>query len=824
MSVENGSDIQNFCWPAPLSALYSKAEPWSEPQECELEGINGALGQCSLVSISPADQTIQIQIERTKSPITLAFSQFRRLTLKRPIYPNDQLSADRFPTLPGAPASAEYHLQLHDGSVRSGLTVGYVETSFGLFVFTPLDERGSVQRVFMPHHAFVRLRLTEHLGKLTAKSGAASATAFEALDKTEAAPSGHRPGDFLTEAAVVSPGQLMLALDHQSKMPAIRVGEALLRLGYVDENQLQQALAEQSGKSSKRVGELLIQAGVLSRRDLNTALAHKMGYPFVDVTQFPIEPAALEKIPLSTAQRLMVLPLLARSDLTVVAAADPTRREMVEELEFLLHGRVITTLGDENDIGRTMTAAYDRLAKGGWHTDDVEPKAEPPEPAVGHDLLESLELRTAPKAPAADPVPKVAESGPSLSKLIHTMITEAFARGVSDIHVETQAHQAKVRIRFRQDGLLAPYLELPHTYRAALVAHLKSMAELDSSQQHQPQNGKIDFRKFSPQHGLELRLCTIPTAHGLEDMVLHLLSSPKPLALDQLDLSPDNLAGLRQAVGQPVGMVLCAGPAGSGKTTTLHALLSVLNTPQCKIWTAEDPIEITQSALRQVQVNPKTGWTFAKALRTLLQADPDILMAGEINDAETARVAMEAALTGHLMLSSLRTHSAAEAVTRLVHMGMDTFNLADALLAVLAQRLTRRLCTKCRTQAPADEAYITHLLDDYLRAFPAAQCPPRQEVLAQWTQQYGHNGALPRYHAAGCSHCQGSGLSGRVGLHELMSVSTGMRRLIQTGAQSQDLVAEAFKDGTFRTLRQDGITKVLAGLTSMDEVRANTHV
>jgi type II secretory ATPase GspE/PulE/Tfp pilus assembly ATPase PilB-like protein len=404
-----------------------------------------------------------------------------------------------------------------------------------------------------------------------------ASTTFEVQDKTEAAPGGHKPGDFLTEAAVVSPGQLMLALDHQSKMPAIRVGEALLRLGYVDENQLQQALAEQSGKSSKRVGELLVQAGALSRRDLNTALAHKMGYPFVDVTRFPIEPAALEKIPFSTAQRLMVLPLLARNDLTVVVAADPTRREMVEELEFLLQGRVITTLGDQNDISQTITAAYDRLAKGGWQTDEVEPKAEPPEQASGHDLLESLELRTAPMAPAADQVPKVAESGASLSKLVHTMITEAFARGASDIHVETQAHQAKVRIRFRQDGLLAPYLELPHTYRSALVAQLKIMADLDVSQQHQPQDGKIDFKKFSPQHGLELRLTTIPTAHGLEDVVLHLLSSPKPLALDQLDLLPDQLEGLRRAVGQQVGMVLCAGPAGSGKTTTLHALLQDLD-------------------------------------------------------------------------------------------------------------------------------------------------------------------------------------------------------------------------------------------------------
>jgi type II secretory ATPase GspE/PulE/Tfp pilus assembly ATPase PilB-like protein len=389
--------------------------------------------------------------------------------------------------------------------------------------------------------------------------------------------------------------------------------------------------------------------------------------------------------------------------------------------------------------------------------------------------------------------------------------------------VECQPRQAKVRIRFRKDGMLTPYLELPHTYRSALVARLKIMADLDISERRKPQDGKIDFRKFSAKHRLELRIATIPTSGGLEDVVMRLLSSAKPLPLDKLGLSPDNFDNLRMAVSRPYGMVLCVGPTGSGKTTTLHSVLDFLSTPERKIWTAEDPIEITQPALRQVQVNAKIDWTFAKALRSFLRADPDIIMVGEIRDAETAKIAIEASLTGHLLLSTLHTNSAAETVTRLIDMGMDPFNFADSLLAVLAQRLARRFCAHCRTSAPASKAQVDALLEDYLRIFPEEFRPARQYVLNEWLTHYGQDGQLHHYEATGCNQCQGSGMNGRVGLHELMSVTPTLRRMIQINARAEDLATEAFRGGQFRTLRQDGILKVLAGLTSMDEVRANSN-
>ncbi len=408
-------------------------------------------------------------------------------------------------------------------------------------------------------------------------------------------------------------------------------------------------------------------------------------------------------------------------------------------------------------------------------------------------------------------------------RLINSMIAEAQAQGVSDIHVECQPGREKVRIRFRKDGVLRPYLELPHTYRNALIARIKIMCDLDISERRKPQDGKINFGKFVPGQRLELRVATIPTLNGFEDAVLRLLSSAKAIPIDQLGLSPDNLRAVKAAAHRPYGMLLCVGPTGSGKTTTLHSVLGHINLPDRKIWTAEDPVEITQAGLRQVQVNPKIDWTFAKALRAFLRADPDVIMVGEIRDRETAQMAVEASLTGHLVMSTLHTNSAVETVTRLLDMGMDPFNFADSLLAVLAQRLVRRLCGKCVQAAPATPAQVDERLADYQRAFgDAADRPQPDAVLAGWRERFGKDGKLMHHHAPGCTHCDGSGLRGRAGLHELLVVTRQMRHLIQTGARPDEMLRTALAEG-LRTLRQDGIDKVWAGVTTIEEVRASSN-
>ncbi|HKW84654.1 MAG TPA: GspE/PulE family protein, partial [Burkholderiaceae bacterium] len=289
----------------------------------------------------------------------------------------------------------------------------------------------------------------------------------------------------------------------------------------------------------------------------------------------------------------------------------------------------------------------------------------------------------------------------------------------------------------------------------------------------------------------------------------------------------ENLERLKSAVERPYGMVLCVGPTGSGKTTTLHSALSHINVPERKIWTAEDPVEITQPGLRQVQVNPKIDWTFAKALRAFLRADPDVIMVGEIRDTETASMAVEASLTGHLVLSTLHTNSAPETVTRLLDMGLDPFNFGDSLLAVLAQRLVRRLCTECRKSRPAESAEVDELLADYMHAFGSTEAAPapvsKDAVLERWRAQNSRDGRLLMHHSPGCKACDETGYKGRAGVHELMVISRELRHLVQTGARAETLAHTAMAEG-MRTLRHDGIDKVWAGVTSIEEVRATSNV
>jgi len=630
---------------------------------------------------------------------------------------------------------------------------------------------------------------------------------------------------------VVMPEQLLNALEAQSRTPIARIGEALISLGMVTQEQLRAGLDRQKLDPMVPLGETLVRMGVVSRGQLQTALVRKMGYPLVNLHLFPPAAEALRKLPHAVARRLQIMPLMLHEGRLIVAIDDPTsRHSALDEVEFVSQLKVTPVVGQCLDLDGVLNAAYEKI---GEHTGSTpNPFAaslDPSQPldfdvAGTSELLQTLEKEVS--APPTVSEAPIEQSDNSLVRMINSMIIEAHREGVSDIHIESYPGQEKTRIRFRRDGLLHTYLELPPSYRNAIVARVKIMCDLDISEKRNPQDGKINFTKYSPQHRIELRVATIPTNNGLEDVVMRILASAKPIPMDRLGLSPDNLAQLTKAVERPYGMVLCVGPTGSGKTTTLHSALMHINTPERKIWTAEDPVEITQAGLRQVQINPRIDWTFAKALRAFVRADPDVIMVGEIRDEETAKTAIEASLTGHLVLSTLHTNSAPETVTRLLDMGMDPFNFADSLLAVLAQRLVRRLCTQCTTGTPASPEAIEELLDDYMHAFGPEQqrdAAQRQAVLAGWVQRHGRDGRLHTYTSKGCKHCGETGYKGRVGIHELMSMSKPLRRLVQTGARAEELQQAALQEG-MRTLRQDGIEKVLAGQTSIEEVRATSNV
>lgn len=438
------------------------------------------------------------------------------------------------------------------------------------------------------------------------------------------------------------------------------------------------------------------------------------------------------------------------------------------------------------------------------------------------DLLSDLGDDEAIGESGSDDVSAAADN--ELVRLVNKIIVDAYQQGASDIHIEPRPGKEKTMVRFRKDGSLVPYIEIPASFRAALVTRLKIMCDLDISEKRKPQDGKIKFKKYGPLD-IELRVATIPTAGGLEDVVMRILAAGEPIPLAQLGLSSNNYRNLIQCVEKPYGLFFVCGPTGSGKTTTLHSVLGHLNKPDTKIWTAEDPVEITQKGLRQVQINKKAGLDFATIMRAFLRADPDIIMVGEMRDAETTGIGIEASLTGHLVFATLHTNSAPESIIRLLDMGMDPFNFADAMLGILAQRLGKRLCKECKTAYTPDEAEIEHLLDEYsdeLRNTDAWRQNPqgaREAIRQEWLKNWAKDGKLTLYKARGCPTCNDTGYKGRVGLHELLVGTDPVKKLIQEKARVAEILACALNEG-MRTLKMDGIEKVLQGITDLAQVRA----
>jgi len=412
-----------------------------------------------------------------------------------------------------------------------------------------------------------------------------------------------------------------------------------------------------------------------------------------------------------------------------------------------------------------------------------------------------------------------------LVKLVNKIIIDAYNQGASDIHIEPYPGKGKTEIRFRKDGTLFPYIEVPGSYRNAIVARIKIMCDLDISEKRKPQDGKIKFKRFGPLD-VELRVATIPSQGGVEDVVMRILAAGEPIPIDKLGLSPSNLPKLKDTVSKPYGLFFVCGPTGSGKTTTLHSVLGFLNTPDTKIWTAEDPVEITQKGLRQVQVNRKAGLDFATVMKSFLRADPDIIMVGEMRDKETTGTGIEASLTGHLVFATLHTNSAPESIIRLLDMGMDPFNFSDALLGILAQRLAKRLCSKCKQPyAPGGEE-MKHILQEYCSEL-LNTAPFKKDAKAAYEGVYrdlarhyaGDKGHFTLYKAKGCEACSNTGYKGRVGLHELLLASDVIKKLIQEHARVAEILAVSLEEG-MRTLKMDGIEKVLQGITDMPQVRA----
>ncbi len=535
---------------------------------------------------------------------------------------------------------------------------------------------------------------------------------------------------------------------------------------------------------------LLLDRYAVPKEALGSALSDFYQCPYLPYDERTVIDADLLKtLNLDYLKKNLWLPIARRGSLIDVLTSDPHDFDKGWDVRRTFPGMTIRyAVGLRRDIEQLL-----HLAKGQGTSGSIG--------AILGELVNEIHLEAAIDRVSGG----IDENDSAIVRLTNQVIAEADRLGASDIHIEPYADRKDMAVRLRIDGTCFTYMRIPAAYRRAVVSRIKVMANLDISERRRPQDGKIRYR-LAKDREIELRVATLPTSGQDEDVVLRLLTAKQPMPLDAMEFAPAILQAIQAIAEKPHGIILCVGPTGSGKTTTLHAILKHINTDERKIWTAEDPIEITQDGLRQVQVHPKIGLTFATAMRAFLRADPDVIMIGEMRDKETADIAIEASLTGHLVLSTLHTNSAVETVIRLLDLGCDSFNFADAMLGVLAQRLCKRICIQCK------EAYHPSRLeyDDLVQGYG----------LREWEQRgIADAMSMTLYRGRGCDLCNRTGFKGRVPLHELLIGSEEMKSRIQSKARTVEMLSVAMREG-MTTLVQDGIQKVLQGVTTYRQVRS----
>lgn len=766
-------------WPLPHHMRVIDTEAGNRPEPATVTLHEGAVLAGVVLGIDFVAARLDFQ-PRTGARQTLAFPLIRTLFLTRPVV-LERIPLEAPPGGVEARPSGERRkstIVFKDETTLDADVVSVVRRKAGYFLFVahPGDE---ALRWFVPSEAVANYRVGEPLGQALRERKVIAPEQLEAGLRLQRRYQTARLGDYLADMGIVTREQLEAALVRQKTMSHLRLGDALVQESLITAAQRDTALAMQAADRRKLLGEILVDNGAVTREDIRRVLVEQLGVPSVTLSRFLYDADAVKAISPELARKFMVVPLYRTATRIAVGIENPLWWEALQELELSTGLKVDPAMAAREELLAALERFYGA-----------------PPPAAGAAAAPDL---------GTDSV---------MARFVSTMIVAACDRGASDIHIESMPGEKPSRVRMRIGGALAHYSDVPAGGGTELVLRLKLMCGLDVAERRRPQEGKLDFASFGPRQ-VELRVVTMPTANGREDVVMHIVAAARALTLDQLALSPRILAELRAIAARSSGLLIACGPADSGKTTTLHSLLGHLNTAERKICTVEDPIEISQEGLCQVQVNHSLGVTFAEVLQSFLHADPDVIMVGEMDDAETARTAVAAALAGHLVMTTMHTESAVDAVARAAGLGLDRFNFADALIGILGQRLVRRLCSACRVPHAATAEEIDGLASEYARDTGVNAA----DVASRWRSRYGSSdGALMLYTAAGCDACERTGYNGRMGVHELLTATPAMRARIRAGAGAAELRREAIA-GDMATLQEDAIDKVLRGELDLPSVR-----
>src|SRR5437762_7987581 len=567
-----------------------------------------------------------------------------------------------------------------------------------------------------------------------------------------------------------------------------RLGDLLVREKIITSDQLEKALkAQRDAGPNARLGSVLVTLGFVSDEEVTNFLSRQYGVPAINLQYFEIDSSVVKLIPEETAKRYQILPLSRVGASLTIAMVDPTNVFAMDDIKFMTGFNIEPVVASESAIIDAIEKAYG------------QPQAE----ENVDELLASMddadvELQAEHEEMNLNELEKSADEAP-IVKLVNIILTDAVKRGASDIHVEP--YEKEYRVRFRIDGVLQPIMSPPLKLKDAITSRIKIMAKLDISEKRLPQDGRIMLKMHiqGKKKQLDYRVSTLPVLWG-EKIVMRLLDKENlRLDMTKLGFEAESLVKFEKAILKPYGMVLVTGPTGSGKTNTLYSSISRLNQPDTNIMTAEDPVEFQLGGINQVQMKEQIGLNFAAALRAFLRQDPNIILVGEIRDFETAEIAVKAALTGHLVLSTLHTNDAPSTISRLMNMGIEPFLVGTAVNLIQAQRLIRRICNNCKEE----------LRDVPNKTLIEIGFPP-EEV-----------GTFKLYKGRGCPVCNGTGYKGRVGLYEVMEISEGIRDLIMVGATAVEIKRKALEEGML-TLRMSGLEKIKAGVTTIEEVLRET--